>query len=144
MAARPKQTLSESTRMPVTIVNGKPVPLGPNGNTTAMELKNALDTQLARRLDPDDPLSPTKAEAIITQYVDDAIHFDPDIRAKARESLLDRVLGKATQRTESFNLKANLSDFLEEIANNEPENAHENAVNAAFDEASPDTFPFEI
>lgn len=142
--ARPKQTLSEPPRMPVTIVNGRPVPLGPNGHTTAEELKNALDVQLARRLDPTDPLSPTKAEEIISQYVDDAIHFDPGIRIKARESLLDRVLGKATQRTESFNLKANLSDFLDEIADNEPENAHANAVDATFDEAGSDTFPFEI
>lgn len=136
----------------VTVVNGQPVPLGSNGHNTAEILKGHIDFQLAKKIAPDDPLSPTKAEAIISQYVDDAVHEDPDIRAKARESLLDRVLGKATQRTESFNLKANLSDFLSSLPEDDAADApsegvmtpYADALDAAYSETGSDVEPFEI
>lgn len=136
----------------VTVVNGQPVPLGSNGHNTAEILKGHIDFQLAKKIDPDDPLSPTKAEAIVEAYVEDAMSLDSGIRGAARKDLLDRVLGKPTQRTESFSLQANLSDFLSSLPEDDAADSpsegvmtpYADALDAAYSEAGPDVEPFEI
>lgn len=107
-----KQRLPE-----IRLIDGVPVPLGSNGVNTAQLLQDSLTKALSEEMPSDDPFAPkmTKAEAITRTLVDDALSRDPDVRKDARKDILDRVLGKPTQRTESLHVDATLPEFLDAI-----------------------------
>jgi hypothetical protein len=61
----------------------------------------------------------TKLEAAVLSLADDAAH-DPG----ARTEFLDRIMGKARQRTENLNVDVTLTDFLKQVEEKEYDGRH--------------------
>ena len=97
--------------------NGMPrvvgVPKAKFGRKAETSLRALLREALEFPYDGDNAkyLGLTKGEAMMIQLVEEASNGDP----KARQEVLDRVLGKPQQNIKSLTLKGSIESFLDEL-----------------------------
>jgi len=94
------------------------VPRARFGVKAESSLRSLLREALEFPYDGDNPkfLGLTKGEAMMIQLVEEASNGDP----KARQEVLDRVLGRPQQNIQSVSLKGSIESFLNELPPPEP------------------------